>query len=126
MNINAKGNKLKLLFPSLKGTASMQDLYDLPESELRRMANKLNRGLKKADDLFAVTSTEDDQNKLRLDIILDVLDTRESEVSDKISSEEKAQELKKIRARIAGKKEEAEGELTLEQLEAKEKELLAK
>ena len=123
MNIHAKGNKLKLLFKSKKGTSSMQDLYDMSVTALRNMANELNRGLKKADDLFAVTSTEDSENKLRLDIILDVLENRELEVTAKVSAEEKAQKLKKIRQRIADKKEEAEGELSLEELEALEKDL---
>jgi hypothetical protein len=125
MNIHAKGNKLKLLFLSLKGNASMQDLFDLPTNELRRIANKLNRGLKKSDNLFAVVSTCDTNNKLRLDIILDVLENRELEVSAKITSEEKSQKLKKVRERIASKKEEAECDLSIEELEAMEKTLIA-
>jgi hypothetical protein len=125
MNIHAKGNKLKLLFLSLKGNASMQDLFDLPTNELRRIANKLNSGLKKSDNLFAVVSTCDTDNKLRLDIILDVLENRELEVSAKITSEEKSQKLKKVRERIASKKEEAECDLSIEELEAMEKTLIA-
>ncbi len=124
MNIHAKGNKLKLLF-SYKGQLSMQDLYDLPTDTLRKMANILNRGLKQADDLFATVSREDSLNKLRLDIILDVLENREAEVSSKVLAEEKAQKLAKIRKRIASKKEEAEDELSIEELEALEKDLLA-
>ena len=86
MNIHAKGNKLKLLFKSKKGIVSMQDLYDMSVTSLRSMANELNRGIKKADDLFAVTSDEDEQNSLRLAIILDVLENRADEASAKISA----------------------------------------
>jgi len=126
MNIHAKGNKLKLLFKSNKGTASMQDLYDMSVSSLRDMANELNRGLKKSDDLFAVKTQKDSDNRLRLDIILDVLENREVENTAKISAEENKQKLEKVRKRIQAKKEEAEDELSLEELEAIEKELTSK
>jgi len=125
MNIFAKGVKLNLLFATKKGTANMHDLFILREGTIKDMANALNRSLKQADDLFAVVSAEESNNKLRLAILLEVLEIREAEVSDVVSAAEKSQKLKKVRARIASKKEEAEGELSLEQLQAKEKELLA-
>ena len=125
MNIHAKGNKLKLLFPSVKGQISMQDLYDLSTSNLRTIANVLNRGLKQSDDLFATVSNAESTNKLRLDIILDVLSDRAEESSAKISSQEKEQKLEKVRKRISDKKDAAEDNLSIEELEALEKKLLA-
>ena len=117
MNIFAKGNKLKLLFVSGKGQVSIQDLFDLPESKLRTMANILNRGLKQSDDLFAVVSTEESDNKLRLDIIMEVISIRSEESSEKIASKEVAQEKSEIRALIAKKKLEERGDLSIAELE---------
>ena len=124
MNIFARGVKLNLLFATQKGTANMHDLFILREGTIKDMANTLNRSLKQADDLFAVVSTEESNNKLRLAILLEVLEIRAAEVSDVISAAEKTQKLKKVRARIASIKEKAEDELSLEELEKVEAELL--
>lgn len=116
MNIHAKGNKLKLLFTSKKGQVVMQDLFDLPVTSLRYMANDLNRGLKQSDDLFAVVSTEDSNNKLRLDIILEVITIREEENSAKISGKETKQKRDALQELINKKELEAQGELSVEEL----------
>ena len=117
MNIHAEGNKLKLLFASGKGNVSMQDLYDLPNGTLRTMANTLNRGLKQSDDLFAVVSSEETTNKLRLAIILEVLNIREEATAAKISGKETEQQRKVLKDLIAKKKLEAQGELSIKDLE---------
>ena len=117
MNIHAKGNKQKLLFSSSKGQVSMQDLYDLPLSNMRSMANAVNRGLKQSDDLFAVVSDEDSNNKLRLAIILDVIGCRVAEASAKVSDKETKQKRAGIQALIDKKNLDTQGELSVEELQ---------
>ena len=118
MNIFAKGVKLNLLFATQKGTANMHDLFILRESTIKDMANALNRSLKQADDLFAVVSTEESNNKLRLAILLEVIEILESEVTAKVSAEETAQNRKFLKDLIAKKKLEAKTDMSIEDLEA--------
>lgn len=118
MNIFAKASKLKLLFSAQKGQVSLQDLWDLPTSKLRVMANTLNRGLTKPDDLFAVTTTAENHDKLRLDIIMEVLETRETENTAKITAEETAQKRELLKSLIQQKKLEATSSMSIEDLEA--------
>ena len=126
MNNFAQGNKLKLLFTTKKGTASIQDLFDLPESSLKHMANVLNHDLKQPDDLFAIVSTADSMNKLRLDIIMEVINIRVEEKSSKISAQEISQERAGIRELINKKKLAAKGDLSFEELEKMDSELADK
>ena len=126
MNNFAQGNKLKLLFTTKKGTASIQDLFDLPESSLKHMANVLNHDLKQPDDLFAIVSTADSMNKLRLDIIMEVINIRVEEKSSKISAQEISQERAGIRELINKKKLAAKGDLSIEELEKMDSELADK
>lgn len=124
MNIFARATKLKLLFASVKGQVALQDLWDLPLSGLRNMANKLNRGLAKPDDLFATTSTAAESNdKLRLSIIIEIIEYRTLESESKVSAAEKSQELKSLRELINTKKIEAKGKLSIEELEKMEADL---
>lgn len=128
MNIFAKGTQINLLFKSVsKGNITIHDLWVFPMGNIRSMANTLHRGLVKSDDLFAIVSTEDLNNKLRLDIILEIIAVREAEILTKVSAKETAQERAEeradLKASIKSAKSEATGKLTLAQMEARLKEL---
>jgi hypothetical protein len=117
MNIFAEASKLKLLFNTSKGKVSLQDLWDLPMNKLRNMANELNRGLTKPEDLFAVTTTDESSDKLRLAVIMEIIDVRQSEAATKLNEKEREQKRKLIKSLIEQKKLEATSQMSVADLE---------
>lgn len=117
MNIFAQASKQKLLFASNKGQVSLQDLWDLPLSTLKNMANTINRNLSKSDDLFATVTVDESVNKLRLSVILEVIDIRNQELENKVNEKEKEAKRKFIKDLINQKKLEATSGMSIEDLE---------
>ena len=118
MNIFAKASKENLLFKSKKGLIVLGDLWTFPVTALRDMANTLNRGLTKSDDLFATPVTSENIDKLRLEIIMEVLAVREEEASSKVTAKENAQRRTMLRELIAKKKLDKLADSDLAELEA--------
>ena len=118
MNIFAKASKENLLFKSKKGLIVLGDLWTFPVTALRDMANTLNRGLTKSDDLFATPVTSENVDKLRLEIIMEVLAVREEEASSKVTAKENAQRRTMLRELIAKKKLDKLADSDLAELEA--------
>lgn len=118
MNIFAKASKENLLFKSKKGLIVLGDLWTFPIAALRDMANTLNRGLTKSDDLFATPVTSENIDKLRLEIIMEVLAVREEEASSKVTAKENAQRRTMLRELIAKKKLDKLADSDLAELEA--------
>jgi len=118
MNIFAQASKDDLLFKSKKGTIGLSDLWTFPVASLKDMANTINRNTKKSDDLFATTSSSDVTDKLRLDIILEVLAIRASEASAKVDAVETEQKRTLLKGLIQQKKLEATSSMSIEALEA--------
>jgi hypothetical protein len=117
MNIFAKASKLKLLFSTPKGRINLEDLWDLPMDKLRTMANELNRGLSKPEDLFAVTTDDESSDKLRLAVIMEIIDVRQSEATAKLNEKEREQKRKLIKSLIEQKKLEATSQMSVADLE---------
>lgn len=118
MNTVLKVVKQKLRFPSGKGLITAEDVFDLPLTNLKTMANNLNRGLKNStDDLFSEKSPKETEDSLRLSFILQVIEIRESETSAKITAKETAQKRELLKSLIAQKKLEAASSMSIEELE---------
>lgn len=106
-----------------KGLVNLEDLYVLPLTTVRKMANDLNKELKNSDDLFAVATKSDAENKIKLEILIEVVKDREADISDKKAKLEKEQKAKKLRDIINNKRDEADNSKTIEELEKELKEL---
>lgn len=118
MNTVLKVVKQKLRFQSGKGLITAEDVFDLPLTNLKTMANNLNRGLKNStDDLFSEKSLKETEDSLRLSFILQVIEIRESENSAKITAKETTQKRELLKSLIAQKKLEATSSMSIEDLE---------
>lgn len=117
MSIILQAVKQNLLFKSAKGQVALTDLMVLPLTNLRKMANAINRELKGSDDLFAVVAPENKLDKLRLSVLVAVIEFRENEAKTQATKEERASERKVLKELIAKKKLEAKEGSSLEDLE---------
>lgn len=106
-----------------KGLVNLEDLYVLPLTTVRKMANELNKQLKTSDDLFAVVTKSESDDKIKLEILIEVVNDRESDISDKKAKLEKEQKAKKLRDIINNKRDEADNNKSIEELEKELKEL---
>jgi len=118
MSIFKKASKVKLRFSSVKGQVSTEDLWDLPMSKLRDMANTINRSLKTSDDLFAVLSPGEETVKLRLSIVVAVIEARATDSANAVEEAERGSKRKMLKEMIAKKTIEAHGAQSIEELEA--------
>lgn len=107
----------------LVSSVSLEDLYVIPLTTVRKMANELNKQLKTSDDLFAVVTKSESDDKIKLEILIEVVNDRESDISDKKAKLEKEQKAKKLRDIINNKRDEADNNKSIEELEKELKEL---
>ena len=118
MNTVLKVVKQKLRFQSGKGLVTAEDVFDLPLTKLKSMANSLNRGLKTStDDLFSEKSVKETEDSLRLSFILQVIEIREEENVSKVTAKETEQKRELLKSLIAQKKLEATSSMSIEDLE---------
>lgn len=109
MNNFMLASRQRLRFASGKGQLTVEDLWSLPLTSLRKSANEINRLVNKSDDLFAAQTLSKEQkaNELRLKIILEVIVQREADALEVMDSKEKEQRRKLLREIIAKKELEA-------------------
>lgn len=106
-----------------KGLVNLEDLYSLPLSTVRKMANELHKKLKTSDDLFAVATKSEADDKVKLEILIEVVNDREADISERSLKLEKEQKAKRLKEIIASKRQEADNSKSIEDLEKELKEL---
>lgn len=107
-----------LRFKSSKGPITTEDVSVLRDSTLRDMANEIHRDLtKSSEDIFAVKSKACEEQTLRLDILKDIIKTREDAVSEKVSAAEVASHNAEIDRRIKANNDKALDNMSNEELE---------
>ena len=117
MNIFAKASKTKLTFTTKKGLAILGDLWDLPISNLKTMANELNRSITAPDDLFSLPNPATAKDSLRLKVILEVVTIREEENKTAAAAGEVDQRRALLTSLIERKKLEATSDMSIKDLE---------
>lgn len=117
-----QASKLGLKFSTIKGMLSVEQLWDLKQSELSSAIKAVKKVLSKTednDDLSFLEDTKvvDVENQLRFDILKDVYISKQKEAEElRIEANIKAKK-QKILALIAEKKDNSLKEMTIEQLE---------
>lgn len=119
MDIFAKASRSRLKFTTgIKGVVTLEDVWQLPLSTLRKMANEINRKITKSDDLFAEVKAGEELEKLRLDVLVEVIKIRNEEQKAKVSEAEVEQRRKLLKELIEKRKLEETSSKSVEELEA--------
>jgi hypothetical protein len=123
MDIYKRAMRKKLKFQTSRGVLSTEDMFDIKVEELDKWAIALNKKIKaeegesyRKDQKQSSTQSTDD--KLRLDLLVDIINTKEKDAE----TAEKAIATKQRKARlaelIAEKKDEDLKDMSVEELEA--------
>ena len=130
-NIYKQAAQQKLRFESKRGLLTTEDLFTLPiskgEISLRNLAIAVNKKLTKSDTEIpdflsdeASTQTKEQQLlQLQFDILKDVIETRKEENQQSTEAYKRDQERAAIRELIAKKKQQNLEDLSIDELEAK-------
>lgn len=120
----------RLRFPTRKGDLTVEQLFDLPLKtqavggvDLDTVARTINNQLKTVSEESFVEETASDPKKkaltVALDIVKDVIATKQAENKAARLKQEKAAERKKLLDAIGAKKDQALTAASLEELEKK-------
>lgn len=121
-----------LTFPSKRGELVVSQLFQMPLKakdgfDLDTIAKSINSQLKKAGEESFVEDTSADPQKtaltVQLEIVKDVIKTKQEENKTALARRERQAEIQKIRDLIATKKDEKLAGSSMEELEAKLKAL---
>lgn len=121
-----KALKLKLRFITSRGSLTIEQLMDLSMTELERLVRAQHKVLKEAAkvdsaeelDFLEVNKTpKDNIEQLKFDILKDIYMDKRTEKADKQADEEKRKRKERLAELIAEKKEEADKNKSLEELE---------
>lgn len=122
----------RLRFPSKRGDLTAEDLFQLPLKstsgfDLDTVAKGINSQLKGAsEESFVEDTTADPRReslKVALEVVKDVIATRQAENRAALAKTQRAADRKKILDAIAAKKDDALTKASLEELEKKLTEL---
>ncbi len=110
----------KLRFQTSKGSLAAENLWDLSLEDLDALAVSLDAEHKESGkkSFLAKTSVKDKTAKLKFDIVLDVLNTKQDEMNAATEAREIKEHNKKIIALIAEKQDESLKGKSVKQLEA--------
>ena len=133
MNIFEKASRENLLFPSARGNLTLSQVWALPlaskgDVSIDAIAVSVNAELQKSSEKSFVSNKstpEDSKNKLRLDILLHIIDVLKAEQDAKIKSAETQTKLEKLRGALKAKEDQALLESSPEELQKLIKELEA-
>lgn len=122
--------RLKLRFPTTRGSISTEDLWDLPLTSIKapnldNIAIALNKELIESNNESFVVNTikTSVETQLRFDIVKHVIGVRIQENLEKSLTREKADKKKEILALIAEKQKDALGDQSIAALTAMLKDL---
>ena len=115
-------SQLKLRFPTNVGNLSVEQIWDLSQSQLTNAIKAVKKVLKKNDDdelsFLEDAKVVDVDNQLRFDILKDVYLTNKKEAEELRNAYEIKVHNQKILALIADKKDESLKGKSVEELEA--------
>jgi hypothetical protein len=116
-----EASMLKLRFTTQVGVLSVEQLWDLTQSQLSTVIKNVKKVLTKDNDdelsFLETNNVVDTENQLRFDILKDIYLTKKSEQERLRNIAETKEFNKKIDTLIAMKKESQLQEMTIEELE---------
>lgn len=126
-NIYKYAAQNQLRFPSIIGDLLAEDLFELPLTSERKanlddVAKTINRELKDISEESFVATTSNPRKKeleIALEIVKDVIATKQAENAAALAKTHKAEERKKILDALGAKKDQALTAASIEELEAK-------
>ena len=122
MDTFKQASKLKLRFQTNRGILSMEQLWDLNQTDLSNAIKAVKEVLTKDNDdelsFLEDTKVVDVENQLRFDILKDVYLTKKKERAEALSAREKKEFEQKILMLISEKKDESLKNKSIEELEA--------
>lgn len=121
MEIFAKASKQRLRFDSAKGPLSTEELWQLKLTDLNEIAKKVNKAIKdNGEETFLSTPTSTDKkvvaDKLRLDILKEVINVKEAAAKASKDRAEKIAQLENLKQIIATKKGEELANKSIDEL----------
>ena len=113
-----KASRKKMRFP-YKGQATVEDLWDLPVTELDKIYKVLNEEVKRAkeESLLESKSEEDEKLAVRIGIIKYIVEVKLEEKKAAELARERKEQKQKIMQILANKQDEALKEKSVEELE---------
>ena len=95
-----KATRMKLRFTTDRGILGVEDIWDLNLTQLNTLAKSLRKKLKEGEeeDFLNTKSEADVTDKLRFDIVLNILETKKAEKLER----EQASEIKIKREKLLG------------------------
>lgn len=113
-----KASRKKMRFP-YKGQATVEDLWDLPVTELDKIYKLLNAEAKRAkeESLLESKSEEDEKLAVRIGIIKYIVEVKLEEKKAAELAKERKEQKQKIMQILASKQDEALKEKSVEELE---------
>jgi hypothetical protein len=113
-----KASRKKMRFP-YKGQATVEDLWDLPVTELDKIYKVLNAEVKRAkeESLLESKSEEDEKLAVRIGIIKYIVEVKLEEKKAAELARERKEQKQKIMQILANKQDEALKEKSVEELE---------
>jgi predicted Zn-dependent protease len=116
-----QASKLKLRFQTNRGILSVEQLWDLSQTDLSNAVKAVKKILKKTDDdelsFLEDSKIVDVENQLRFDILKDVYLTKKKEAEELRDAAETKAHNQKILTLIAEKQEGKLKEMSIEELE---------
>lgn len=85
----SKATRMKLRFSTDRGQLSVEDVWDLSLTALNALAKSLRKRLKEGEeeDFLNTKSEADATDKLRFDIVLNILETKKAEKVERENAE---------------------------------------
>jgi hypothetical protein len=125
MELFEKAARQKTRFPTSRGWASIEDLWDLSLEELDDIFKNLNARLRSAQEesLLEAKRSADEELTLQIDIIKHVVAVKLEEKANALSAKQRADEKQKLLTILATKKAAALENLSEAEIEAKLAEL---
>ena len=128
-NIYKLASRLKLTVATSKGELQVSQLWDLGletrggTEGLKDIANRLHKQIKNNDgDLFN-ESKADQALKLKFDIVMDIIETKRTETSEKTKALAKSQEIDRLQELLVVKQQEKLSEMSAEDIQKRIDEL---
>ena len=113
-----RASRKKIRFP-YKGAASVEDLWDLPVTELDKIYKLLNAEAKKAQEesLLETKSDEDEKLTVQIGIVKYIVSVKLEEKKAAEAEKERKKQKQKIMSILASKQDEALKDKSIEELE---------
>lgn len=113
-----KATREKMRFP-YKGLATVEDLWDLPVTELDKIYKSLNAKAKQAQEesLLEVKTSEDEELTAQIEIIKYIVSVKLEEKKAAEMAKERKEQKQKIMSILASKQDEALQGKSIEELE---------